>query len=537
MKRIKRLLLTTMSMVSLPLLMRAMPAHPQPFTYTQPDGQQYTLILIGDEHAHEYITTDSLLATIDSDGFVHVGQHVTSDILHRKLATTRAKSRKIIHRQQSERHFNHPPRGLLILVGFSDLTFSNDAETFDMMMNQEGYNNPYGIGSARDYFASQSMGQYIPVFDVVGPVTISQPYSYYGHNLDNENKDDQHPEEMIYDAVAEVLEQGLVEDLSIYDHDEDGIVDMVYVIYAGKGENNGGSADTIWPHMWDFRETEHIDATLQGLHFGLYACSAELERNNTVCGIGTFCHEFGHCLGLPDLYDVDYSGGFGLGSLDVMSGGGYNGRGWCPPAYSAFERYSLGWLELEELVTDGTYQLEKINISNKAFSITSKENPSEYFIFENRQKHEWDIYLPAHGMMITHVDYDETAWMENTVNDDPDHPRVTIMPADGRLNSSSTSGDLYPGSAGNTEFSDNSNPQAATWDGTTLQRPVTDITETDGIIKIGFKNNLTAVTRVGQNENTSAGTPYSILGLPLTLPREKTHLPVIISKGKKFVIR
>lgn len=194
-----------------------MPANPKPFTYTQPDGRQFTLILIGDEHAHEYITTDSLLVDIDDEGFVHIGQPVNATTLRQKLKQARVHSRKY---QTDKPHSSTltPPRGLLILVNFANLSFKTEADEFDLMMNQPGYGGDgIKVGSARDYFEAQSMGQYIPTFDVIGPVTVSQPYSYYGRNLDNENKDDQHPEEMIYDAVKEAVEQGLVEDLTTYD--------------------------------------------------------------------------------------------------------------------------------------------------------------------------------------------------------------------------------------------------------------------------------------------------------------------------------
>lgn len=528
-------MLAALAALCIPLLAKAMPANPKPFTYTQPDGRQFTLILIGDEHAHEYITTDSLLVDIDDEGFVHIGQPVNATTLRQKLKQARAHSRKY---QTDKPHSSTltPPRGLLILVNFANLSFKTEADEFDLMMNQPGYGGDgIKVGSARDYFEAQSMGQYIPTFDVIGPVTVSQPYSYYGRNLDNENKDDQHPEEMIYDAVKEAVEQGLVEDLTTYDHDHDGIVDMVYVIYAGKGENNGGSTDTVWPHMWDFRETNLIDATLQELHFGLYACSAELDRNGSVCGIGTFCHEFGHCLGLPDLYDVDYSGGFGLGDFDIMSSGGYLGKGWCPPAYSAFERHSLGWIELEELTIDGSYQLEDLKNGNKAYRITSHDNENEYFILENRQQFWWDRNLPAHGMMITHIDYEQTAWDENTVNDNPDHPRVTIIPADGKLNSLSTANDLYPSSLGNDAFTDDSSPAAVTWDGTPLQRPVTNIQETADLITFQFKNNLTGISHQTAAD-TPAPTPcYNILGQHVLPDGKGNSHHLIINNGKKAI--
>ena len=523
---------------------QATPADRQPFVYTQPDGRQYTLLLIGDEHAHQYMTADSILVTIDRQGYVHTGHRATPQTVARQLHQRRARrlhDGRPSRRTDGDDTYCQPPRGLIILANFADCSFVTPTDYIQRMMNEEGFDGTGSgvtltgtyrpVGSAYDYFCDQSDGRYRPVFDVIGPIELDQPYSYYGANLDNDDEDDQNPEEMIVSAVRKLSEQHLA-DLADYDSNGDGLVDMVYVIYAGYGEADGGGPNTIWPHMWDIRETRLADETIDGLHLGLYACSSELKRGGQPCGIGTFCHEFGHCLGLPDLYDIDYSGGFGLGSFDIMSGGNYNGGGHCPPAYSAFERYSLGWLQYEEPADSLTVTLPDIKDSNRALRLTSTR-PQEYFTLENRQQTGWDRYLPCSGLMIQHIDYDEEAWTDNTVNDDPDHPRVTIMPADGRLDRTTTAGDLFPGSSHNRAFTDDTNPSSRLWDGTPLQKPVTDIHLTNGIITFDYHDLTDAVSHPVAPPRSSRPGRRIVLqsSVPLLLPFPS--LPVYNLKGQR----
>ncbi|MBQ8047377.1 MAG: M6 family metalloprotease domain-containing protein [Prevotella sp.] len=510
----RRLLTLSLLVLCCVAVTRAVPANPEPFCYTQPDGKVFQLVLCGDEHGHLFMTTDGRLATIGSDGFVSIGSQVS---LKEKVRQWQKSSRHA-RRKASGRRAKAPSmgeaRGLIVLVNFQDLAFTDTPQRISRLMNEEGYAENGATGSARDYFVDQSFGQFQPVFDVIGPVTLDHPYSYYGANLDNETEDDSNPEEMIFMAVKAAVEENLVGSLSDYDLDNDGTVDMVYVIYAGKGEADGGNADTVWPHMWDIRETRFADQTVSGLHLGLYACSAEKRRNNSYSGIGTFCHEYGHCLGLPDLYDTTYSGGFGMGSFDIMGHGNYLNSGNTPPAYSAFERYSLGWLQYEDLCENQTVELEDIKESNRACRLTSS-NPDEYFTLENRQPTGWDSYLPAEGLMILHIDYDETAWEENTVNDNPDHQRVVIVPADGRLTSYSQAGDLYPGPGNNTEFTDESTPSSTLWDGSPLQKPVTGIQTTgSNVISFQFRNETSDIDLPATTTGNLPTKAYNLLGQP-----------------------
>jgi M6 family metalloprotease-like protein len=196
--------------------------------------------------------------------------------------------------------------------------------------------NVKSSGSARQYFHDTSWGQYNPQFDVVGPYTLSQSYAYYGKN------NDANVGEMIRDACKMADEDGV--DFTQYDNDNDGKVDFVYVLYAGYGEADGGPANTVWPHNYDLRYTG-VTCNVDGKTVRNYACSNEISYYSKLYnGIGTFCHEFSHVLGLPDLYETNQTpkGLHTLLDWDILDYGPYNNDGNTPPAYSAYERFYMG---------------------------------------------------------------------------------------------------------------------------------------------------------------------------------------------------
>lgn len=476
----KRVLLSVMMAITA-VEMFAVPANPRPFVYTQPDGSRITLSLMGDEYAHSYVDENGFAVTINEDGFITRLTEKAEPLLRERRKTTLNERARLLGNLKNS--INRTPgkdsHGLIILVNFDDLKFNNTREEIFNLMNQQGYNKNGATGSARDYFVAQSMAQFEPTFDVVGPVDLEMPYRYYGAN--DAKGSDKNASVMIFSAVQKAAEQGLV-NLDDYDADKDGIVDMVYVIYAGLGEADGGDANTVWPHMWNLQASaQFANQQIQGKRVGLYACSAEYRTDQTTIdgksfsGIGTFCHEYGHCLGLPDIYDVTYSGGYGMASWDIMSSGSYLNNGNTPPSYSAFERYSVGWLNYDDATVERDYVLSPLAESNHAVRLSSPTNPDEYFILENRQQNGWDAYLPARGLMITHIDYDEQVWDQNAVNADPKHQHVMMMAADNNWAKSTISGDLFPGLLNNTSFTDSSKPSSLLWDGTPLGKSVTDI--------------------------------------------------------------
>lgn len=465
-------------------------------------------------------------------------------------------------------HFTGTKKGLIILVNFKDVKFgrTHTRTMFDNIANKIGFTNSLGFkGSVKDYFLAQSNGQFELDFDVVGPYTLSQNMAYYGaHTKDGD-----------VDAKAGhmVLEACQMADKDVnykdYDWDGDGEVDQVFVIYAGFGEADGGSEDTIWPHesMLSASTVGKRYETKDGVNVNTYACGNEntydMLGRSRINGIGTICHEFSHCLGYPDLYDTNYGGNFGMGSFDLMCSGSYNGESFCPPNYSAYEKWIAGWITpivLDKPASVKGMQAQDVKYG-QAFVVYNDNNKNEYYLIENRQQSVgiWDKLLPASGMMITHVDYDENIWEWNNVNTivnysnqygpeyayrDNDHQRLTIFHADNEEGSSADSqaGDLYPFN-GNNCLTDTSSPAATIYQGgTTMGKPITNITQNeDGSIDFDFmggstENIISGIHFIENDEAPSFGQGvYSLDGRYMGTSANSLDKGIYIVNGKKIV--
>jgi M6 family metalloprotease-like protein len=414
------------------LSMAAIPARPGPIRVTQPDGSVITIYRHGDEFGHWTTDAQGRVVRKGADGFYRPVPGVTAQTARRQAAVRR--------QMMGRRPAFHPVSGiafgqkhfLVILVAFSDLDFATtDPNTaFSNLLNQQGYSANGGKGSARDYYYENSGGKFEPVFDVYGPVKLTHDKAYYGGN--NSDGDDQRPEQ----AVAEACEalDGQV-DFANYDNDGDGKVDLVFMYYAGYGEADSEDEDAIWPHQWEL-SYGGIELTLDNMVLDSYACSNELEGMGTyvdkMCGIGTACHEFGHAMGLPDFYDTDYdTNGIAAGPFDfsLMAGGAYNGEGRVPPYFGIEERILLGWLDasvLKEFPKSGNYTLPPVQ-ENKAYK-TPADVDGEYFIYECRGESGWDAALPAHGLLVYHVDKSEVRTVQ--VYDQANGRNVAVTPHD-----------------------------------------------------------------------------------------------------------
>ncbi len=422
-------------------------------------------------------------------------------------------------------------KGLLILVNFNGknekMIHGDDSKRiFDQMLN--GLNDTYGdnYGSVREYFRDQSYGQFDITFDVVGPVTVSHNMSYYGAN--NDNDEDQNPEEMIVEAIKLADPEVNFAD---YDWDGDGEVENIYVTYAGYGEAQGASENTIWPHAWALSESNFGAQEADGVKISTYACGSELNGTSgtKIDGIGTMCHEYSHCLGLPDFYDIDYSGGHGMFDWDLMDSGSYNGDGYCPAGYTAYEREFCGWLTYEELQPNTKISdMPCISDMGVAYVIYNDANHNEYFVLANHQKKGWNKKEAGHGLLILHVDYNQSVWAENGPNDNPSRQRMTIIPADNKFDYETTTsgskyyyanaGDTYPGSTGNTELTDDSKPAAklnnANTDGRKyMHKPITNISENNGLISFYFMKEpvVVEVPVIDDVETGAYGTTISLM--------------------------
>lgn len=333
-------------------------------------------------------------------------------------------------------------KGLVILVNFANCEMDpqNTWASFDNMFNQKGYSYDNHIGSVHDYFFDQSFGKFNLFFDVVGPITLSEDFGYYGGNISLEGGD-RYPGKMVTEACKTIADKVNFND---YDWDGDGEVETVFIVYAGTGEHVTQESSRIWPHKSSLASRATIGdgegvINLDGVRINTYACACELSgsQGSIRNGIGTACHEFSHCLGLPDLYDTDYSGAFGMNCWDVMDAGSYsgpNGRGEIPIGYSAFERCYVGWMDFEEIAAPMTCVLPPLNDSPKAYILRNDGAENEYFVIENHQASGWfsytGTYSNMHGMMVTHIDYDPVAWFNNSVNGTKSHQRESIIPAD-----------------------------------------------------------------------------------------------------------
>lgn len=395
----------------------------------------------------------------------------------------------------------------VILVEYADVKLSiNDANTrFDKQFNGDDYKDAGGYGSVKEYFEDQSDGQFIPRFDVIGPVTLSKKREYYGAN--NGDVIDPNAHEMITEACRLADADT---DFSKYDNNGDGYVDFLYVIYAGYGESANSStlANTVWPHK------HQIDPlALDGVKVSLYACSNELDgyEGTNIDGIGTVCHEFTHCLGLPDFYATNYaSGAFGMDRWSVLHSGNYNNGSHTPCGYTGYEKDFLGWKKLIVLDEPTDIVLKPLSEGGDAYKIVNDANPNEYYIIENHKKSKWDSHIPAEGMLVIHVDYSESAWQNNAVNNDASHQRMTIIPADNKLTSSSLSGDVYPGSAKNTELTSTSTPAAEVYVGGYMGKDLTNITKNGDDVSLSFMKGALLVPKLNEKATDITATGFSI---------------------------
>ncbi|MDE6416490.1 MAG: M6 family metalloprotease domain-containing protein [Duncaniella sp.] len=511
----------------------AVPARPGVMERTMADGSTVKVRLAGDEFYHYYLSEDGYLL-VDRGGILYygdvdaAGSIVASDIkatdkatrsaaarsflsgvdmsrVGRTLDNQRAMSPRVLERATAKRRPMRAPgakaagdegyplgpglfpgtafpskgdqKALVILVEYQDkkFTISDPHDYFSRMLNETGFSDYGATGCAKEYFELCSDNLFRPEFDVVGPITLSKEMSYYGGNDWWGN--DQHPEEMVIEACQQ-LDSTI--DFSEYDRDGDGYIDNVFLFYAGMGEASGGSANTVWPHSWDITLATSTPYYFDGVRLDRYGCTNEWE-NGRPDGVGTFIHEFSHVMGLPDLYATSYTTAFTPGGWSALDFGPYNNDGMTPPLYGAFERYALGWNAPVVLDRPMNATLPQILDNMSAIIKTSKDN--EYFLLENRQQTSWDKYIPGHGMLVWHIDYDEEKWDDNTVNNTTYHQYVDIIEADNTQNEASRDGDAFPGTKNVRSLTATTSPALKMWGGTPVEVPLTEIEESaDGVI-------------------------------------------------------
>ena len=474
----------------------AVPAWPGKYTYTQPDGTTIVLQKHGDEF-FSWITNEAG-EIVEKDEAGYYRPVPETRIQPRRSAGIRQRAEADESRRGpafapvqgvTERHF------LVILVEFNDVRFAegNNAQAFSNLLNQNGYNVNGATGSAQDYYYENSEGKFRPIFDVYGPVTLEKNRVEYGEHVSEDN--DKDAAQAIVDGCIGLDDQI---DFSQYDDNNDGEVDLVFMYYAGKGEADSNEDDSIWPHQW-WLESAKKDLVLDGKKINGYACSNEIIGSGSMagklCGIGTACHEFGHAIGLPDLYDTDYDTNGkagGLYTFSLMASGAYNNVGRTPPYFNIEERIILGWLEpsaIQEISISGNYTLGSVH-NNVAYKTPTDMN-GEYFLYECRNNSGWDQYIPEHGLIVYHVDKSSrqipiqkksqnpptaeflwTNWLKyNSINENGSHPCFYVVPAGAESNLNyGGSKFAFPGKAGRHNFTGKS------WNGVSSSVKLSNIT-------------------------------------------------------------
>ena len=443
----------------------AIPAKKSWKVVSQSDGTTIKVSQAGDEHLHYYITEDNVPIYKAADNrycylTIENGKLHNSGVLAHESAARSAKELQVMNtihdlapiaRQMAAKKrsaakrcvrpdrlpskddisvFKGSKKALVILAAFSDKSFSKGDDAivkfYDEVLNQEGYSQNGAAGSVHDYFKDMSRGEFDLTFDIVGPVKVSKSATYYGGPSPIMGGTD-HIGEFITEAIKKADEKCDI-DWKKYDWDDDGEVEQVFVLYAGYGQATGGPTGTIWPNAWTLDEAlQNSDGnggfSIDGVFINQYACSNELylDSGTVPMGLGVFCHEFSHCMGLPDMYDTNYGSTPTMGDWDLLADGSYNGPhgiGWCPAGWTSYERAYAGWLELTELkagdIIKGMTSLEEAD--GKAYVIYNDNHKDEYYLLENHKGMGWDKYTPENGLLIIHVDYDKDLFDNNIVN-------------------------------------------------------------------------------------------------------------------------
>ena len=571
-----------------------------PVQVRQADGSVITVILRGDEHINWYTTLDGVLLVQGADNNYYIGKVeksgnliATQQLAHEALTRSQAE-RNLIAKQDKEKFFayvnkvaeesenaynNSPltrgpivdtgyggvpyfphtgsPKALVILAEFQDTTFTiqDTKKVFTNYLMNEGhfsdtrYGQNQNYKGVRGYFKDCSYGQFTPFFDVVGPIKLPRKHAIYGAGNDRMDL-------LLADACATV--DDLV-DFAKYDANNDGIVDLVYIIYAGHSANyRNNKVSNIWPKSG----TVTISDTFDGKSIRRYGVSNELngsdktsKNNKKINGIGLFCHEFSHTLGLPDIYayrtPAEDQDDQGMEYWDIMDGGTGVRGGRVPASYLAWEREVMGWMNIDELKKDSSIEnLKSIDNGGKAYKIVNPNNSNEYIVLQSMQKGAWNqgwgdgTY--GKGLLAYRVSYPfNKVNVFDYPNNEKGKPRVIPIPADGKILAAANAGgslntyiqqlngDPYPynGIDKINEFT--------MYDGTILKRSIYDIVENDVERQVSFKfknNEPTAIQSLSIVErSTSDNSIYTIDGR--YVGNDASILPhgIYIQNNKKFV--
>ena len=571
-----------------------------PVQVRQADGSVVTVILRGDEHINWYTTLDGVLLVQGEDNNYYIGKVeksgnliATKQLAHEAHTRSQAE-RNLIAKQDKEKFFayvnkiaeesenaydNSPltrgpiidssyngvpyfphtgsPKALVILAEFQDTTFTiqDTKKVFtNYLMNEDHfsdkrYNQDQNYKGVRGYFKDCSYGKFTPVFDVVGPIKLPKAHAVYGAGNDRMDL-------LLADACAAV--DGMV-NFADYDANNDGIVDLVYVIYAGHSANTSGNKDTnIWPKSGTITISNKFD----GKSIRRYGGSNELngsektsKNNKKINGIGLFCHEFSHTLGLPDIYayntDAENQDNQGMEYWDIMDGGTGIRGGRVPASYLAWEREVMGWMNIDELKNDITINnLKSIDNGGKAYKIVNPKNSNEYIVLQSIQKGAWNQgwgdNTYGKGLFAYRISYKSG---KVNIFDYPNNlkgkPRVIPIPADGKILAAANAGgklNVYTAQLNGDPYPYNGKNKIdkfTMYDGTILKWSIFDIVENDAerYVSFKFKNNETTGIQSPSiiERSTSDNHIYTLDGRYVGTDASILPHGIYIQNNKKFV--
>ena len=590
----------------------------------QADGTTITVRAYGDEDLSYFLASDGTLlyqegtnfyiAGVKADGTLYstgVLAHEPSMRTIKEISAIKAQNAKAFYNSMEtqakankvRREPMTPDNSLLpslgkhkipvILVEFSDVEFSveNPKATFDKYLNgKELFNKEtdpemgQNYASVAKYFKDMSFGKFEPEFEVYGPVNLGKPLATYGAGYSSE----ENMGLLLTDACTAVDDEV---DFTQYDSNDDGNIDLIYIIYAGFSQSiAGNSTDCIHPksgYLSLAKSFDGMDVKRYGVNNELNGTPADQANGPIINGIGLFCHEFSHCMGLPDLYPK--SGSIAEACINqnmdywsLMDAGEYTANGYRPTAYTAWERERLGWMEIGTLTGPSNVELKSLDEGGAAFRIYNDKDETghEYYIVENVQNNGWNKNLFGNGLMVTHVDYLSSQFSLGgcKVNNTGGHPRMHVMAADGMFvpeyflgstiedsyitflkehnadlvakyggqvfsiedYKAEAAGDLFPGTSNATSLTDDSQPMKAwTYNGETMGKPITDITnDTEkGIVSFKFMGGgepVDGINEVTINKTTDSHV-YSISGTYMGNDINSLPKGIYIRNGKKVI--
>ena len=590
----------------------------------QADGTTITVRAYGDEDLSYFLASDGTLlyqegtnfyiAGVKADGTLYstgVLAHEPSMRTIKEISAIKAQNAKAFYNSMEtqakankvRREPMTPDNSLLpslgkhkipvILVEFSDVEFSveNPKATFDKYLNgKELFNKEtdpemgQNYASVAKYFKDMSFGKFEPEFEVYGPVNLGKPLATYGAGYSSQ----ENMGLLLTDACTAVDDEV---DFTQYDSNDDGNIDLIYIIYAGFSQSiAGNSTDCIHPksgYLSLAKSFDGMDVKRYGVNNELNGTPADQANGPIINGIGLFCHEFSHCMGLPDLYPK--SGSIAEACINqnmdywsLMDAGEYTANGYRPTAYTAWERERLGWMEIGTLTGPSNVELKSLDEGGAAFRIYNDKDETghEYYIVENVQNNGWNKNLFGNGLMVTHVDYLSSQFSLGgcKVNNTAGHPRMHVMAADGMFvpeyflgstiedsyitflkehnadlvakyggqvfsiedYKAEAAGDLFPGTSNATSLTDDSQPMKAwTYNGETMGKPITDITnDTEkGIVSFKFMGGgepVDGINEVTINKTTDSHV-YSISGTYMGNDINSLPKGIYIRNGKKVI--